>query len=112
MGAAINVGAELRSCPRDNPVRRAYELRPFRGGAALDRGKPAHDLATVLVAVRGVQPDLWDLVGKGRVVSDSEGQTEWKRDWAKRHRYLRIKPHQQVLEEIIGALLVAEPQGK
>ena len=112
VGAAINVGAELRGVPRDNPVRRAYELRPFRGGSALDHGKPAHDLASVLVAVRGPQPDLWAVVSKGRVTADSEGHTEWKRDWAKRHSYLRIKPHQRVLEKIIGGLLAAPPKRK
>lgn len=112
VGAAINVGAELRESPRTNPVRRAYELRPFRGGTALDRGKPAHDLAAVLVAVRGPEADLWTVVTKGRVVSDSDGHTEWRRDWAKRHSYLRIKPHHSRLEEIIGDLLVASPKNR
>lgn len=112
VGAAINNGAELKAAPKTNPVRRAYELRPFRGKSAIDDGKPAHDLAAVLVAVRGAQPDLWSVVTKGRVITDSEGNTEWRRDWAKRHSYLRIKPHHSVLERIIGELLVAPPNLK
>lgn len=109
VGAAICNGAELKTSSPDNPVRRSYELRPFRGKTSLDDGKPAHDLAAVLVAVRGAQPELWTVVTKGRVISDSEGNTEWRRDWAKRHSYLRIKPHHSVLERIIGGLLVAPP---
>jgi hypothetical protein len=77
-----------------------------------DRGKPAHDLTVVLVAVRGPEADLWTVVTKGRVVSDSDGHTEWRRDWARRHSYLRIKPHHSRLEEIIGDLLVASPKNR
>lgn len=112
VGAAINTGAELKETPKTNPVRRSYELRPFRGRTALDDGKPAHDLAAVLVAVRGAQPEYWTVVTQGRVISDSEGNTEWKRDWAKRHSYLRIKGHQRVLEGIIGSLVSAPPNLK
>jgi len=112
VGAAINTGAELQATPKSNPVRRSYELRPFRSKTALDDGKPAHDLAAVLVAVRGAQPEYWNVVTKGRVISDSEGNTEWKRDWAKRHSYLRIKGHQRVLEGIIGSLVSAPPKLK
>ena len=55
VGAAIITGAELQKTPASNPVRRAFELRPHHGAPALAHGKPSHDQATVLLAVRGAQ---------------------------------------------------------
>ncbi len=110
-GAMIN-GAELKSAPKTNPVRRAYELRPFHNTSALEFGKPNHDLATVLLAVRGVQPDLWNLAKNGRVVSDSDGHTYWNTDRKKLHQYVRIKGHTRHLEKVLGNLLTAAPSKK
>lgn len=112
VGNAMYSGPELLDTPKDNPVRRAYELRPFRDGNSLDHGKPNHDLAAVLIAVRGVQEEHWAGVGNGRVVVDSDGHTEWKRDWAKKHRYVKIKQHPRILLGIIGELLSAPPAKK
>lgn len=109
VGNAMYNGQELMSAPAENPVRRAYELRPFRGGNSLDYGKPNHDLATVLLAVRGVQAELWRLVEGGRVVIDSDGHTEWIRDDPKRHRYVVIRDHPRILTKVIGELLAAPP---
>lgn len=109
VGNAMYSGTELIDAPKENPVRRAYELRPFRGGNSLDHGKPNHDLATVLLAVRGVQPDYWSVVEKGRVTIDSDGHTEFKKDYPKRHRYVKIKEHPRILAGIIGELLAAPP---
>jgi inosine-uridine nucleoside N-ribohydrolase len=109
VGAAIITGAELQKTPASNPVRRAFELRPHHGASALAHGKPSHDQATVLLAVRGAQPELWDVIEKGRVVFDSDGHCQWSRDWAKAHRYVKIKGSPKVLTETIGQLMAAPP---
>ena len=110
VGSALICGSELAETPKDNPVRRAFELRPFREGRAIDRGKPAHDQAAVLLAVRGPQAEFWSVVSGGRVVSDSEGNTEWLRDWPKRHRYVRIKAHRENIARVIEDLMKASPK--
>lgn len=110
VGNAMYNGSELIDSSKQNPVRRAYELRPFRGGIALTHGKPNHDLATVLLAVRGAEPEYWNVVEKGRVVIDSDGHTEWLRDYPKQHRYVKIKDHPRILQEIIGKLLAKPPK--
>ena len=114
VGAAVINGAELKSSPEENPVRRAYELRPFPPGMAIDLGKPAHDLTAVLFAVRGAQRELWQVVDKGRVIVDSDGHTEWSRDWAKQHRYLSIRSGTGSggLVRIVGELLIAPPKNR
>lgn len=112
IGAAIITGSELKSAPAASPVRRAFELRMHHGHPALEFGKPSHDQATVLLAVRGPQPDLWSVVEKGRVISDSEGHTEWLRDWPKKHRYVKIKNGPSALTQIIGGLMAAPPAVK
>lgn len=114
VGAAVINGAELKEVPPTNPVRRSYELRPFPPGMAIDRGKPAHDLTAVLFAVRGEDPELWHVVKNGRVIADSDGHTEWKRDWAKRHRYLQIAKGTGLdgLTQVVGDLLTAPPKNR
>ncbi|MCB1230730.1 MAG: nucleoside hydrolase [Verrucomicrobiae bacterium] len=112
IGATMNNGAELQEAPKENPVRRAYELRPFHEYRAIDYGKPNHDLATVLLAVRGPDKDLWSVEERGRAVFDSDGNCEWKQDWNKNHVYVRIKGHPRKLEKVLGDLLIAQPKAK
>ncbi|MEC5125745.1 nucleoside hydrolase [Verrucomicrobiales bacterium BCK34] len=109
VGAAMSNGAELQSAPETNPVRRAYELRPFHENKAITFGKPNHDLATVLLAVRGIEDQYWSVGKPGRVVVDSDGNTRWETDYPKKHRYVRIKGHVSKLEKILGDLLIAPP---
>lgn len=110
IGGAMDNGPELQSTPKENPVRRSYELRPFHEHRAIDYGKPNHDLATVLLAVRGAQEKYWNVVKNGRVVFDSDGNCEWKQDRSKSHEYVRIKGHERKLEKVIGDLLAAPPK--
>jgi len=110
VGYAIYTGAELQKASPDNPVRKAYELRPFRGQRAIDKGKPSHDQAAALIAVRGVDPEFWQLSPPGYVVVDSEGNTEWKTRTEGNHYYVSIKPHPGRLEEIIGELMSVPPK--
>lgn len=110
VGYALITGTELLGTPTNNPVRRAFELRPHHGRPALEVGKPSHDQAAVLAAVRGPQPDLWTVVEKGRVVVDSDGHTQWNTDWTKRHRYLKIQGHPAALTATIGELMSRPPK--
>jgi hypothetical protein len=109
VGAAMTNGPELLPAPKENPVRRAYELRLHHGRPSLEIGKPNHDLATVLLAVRGPRPEFWTVVDDGRVVFDSDGHCEWKTDHAKAHRYVRIKGNPAALAAALGDLLAAKP---
>ena len=96
--------------PAANPVRRAFELRPYLDGFAIDAGKPAYDQTAVLLGIRGPQPELWQVVDKGRVVIDSDGHCEWKRDWPKKHAYVKIKGDPARLTRIIEDLMKAQPK--
>ncbi|MFG0332918.1 MAG: nucleoside hydrolase [Maioricimonas sp. JB049] len=110
VGAKIITGTGLQTAPETNPVRRAFKLRPFHDGTSLQLGKPSHDQAAVLLAVRGPQPAYWIVVERGRAVSDSDGHTRWKTDRNKPHRYVRIKGHQRHLEQIIEELMARPPR--
>lgn len=112
VGAAMSNGPELKKTPETNPVRRSYELRPYHGNMAIDYGKPNHDLATVLLAVRGIRKDLWLSHKDGRAVMDSDGNTYWNHDRKKDHSYVRIKGHPRNLQKVLGDLLVAPPSEK
>lgn len=109
VGAAMNNGTELIEAPPENPVRRAYQLRLHHGRPSLEIGKPNHDLATVLLAVRGAQEAYWSVVEGGRVVFDSDGHGQWNTDWKRRHQYVRIKGNPIELEAVLGNLLAASP---
>mgnify|MGYP003672228769 FL=1 len=66
----------------------------------------SHDQATVLLAVRGVQPEYWNISENGYIKIDSEGQTEWKLKTGWRHKYI----HPKKLEKMIGELMTALPK--
>jgi len=106
VGAALTIGSELEQTDTKNPVRRAYELRPFRGQKAIDQGKPGHDLAAVLIAVRGYDSPGWSISAPGQVVVDSKGNTVWEPSEHAKHRYVSIKSHPAYLERLIGELLI------
>jgi len=109
VGAAITTGIELQKTPVTNPVRRAFELRLHHGEPSLLIGKPSHDQATVLLAVRP-QAELLEIIDKGRVIFDSDGHCQWFRDWAKTHRYVKIKNSPNVLTNLIGELMSSAPR--
>ncbi|QDV41232.1 Inosine-uridine preferring nucleoside hydrolase [Stieleria neptunia] len=105
IGAALHCGAKLKDASADNPIRRAFALRPYLGGFAIDHGKPAHDQAAVLLAVRGIEPEWWTVSGDGRVVVDSDGHTRWYSDPRMQHRYVSIKGRPDGLANIIEELM-------
>ncbi len=110
VGYALITGPSLQATPKENPVRRAFELRDYHGTPSLEIGKPSHDQAAVLAAVRGPQPELWSVEKDGRVVIDSDGQSEWREDWKKRHSYLKIKGHPSQLAQVISGLMSQAPK--
>ncbi|MEL6106036.1 MAG: nucleoside hydrolase [Planctomycetota bacterium] len=108
IGSALHCGATLKDLPKEHPVRRAFELRPYLGGFAIDQGKPAHDQAAVLLAVRGIEQEYWVVSENGRVVVDSDGHTEWKPDRRGRHRYVSIRGRPAEIAEKIEELMTAK----
>ncbi len=110
IGAALFCGEPLKQLSSDNPVRRSFELRPYRDGFAIDKGKPAHDQAAVLLAVRGAQPEYWELISDGRVVADSDGHTVWKNDRNRAHSYVKIKQSPDPIATLIDDLMIAPPK--
>lgn len=112
VGAALHCGQSLLHIPADNPVRRAFELRPYLGKRAIDRGKPAHDQAAVLLAVRGVEEKYWRRSPFGRVVIDSDAHSEWKPQANGRHCYVTIAGHPTALTTLIDKLMAQPPRSR
>lgn len=106
VGAALLCGTSLQTCDANNPVRRAFELRPYLGQPSIKQGKPAYDQAAVLLAVRGINNKQWKLSPPGRIVIDSDGHSEWLADRSKQHRYVSINGDPQRLTKIINELMV------
>ena len=59
----------------------------------------------MLLAVRGPQPEYWKVVDRGHVVVDSDGHTEWKKDYGKAHRYVEIDGRPDRLTDVIDQLM-------
>ncbi len=109
IGHIVFTGEGLKLTPQHNPVRRAYELRPFAGRPAIDGGQPSWDQTAVLIAVRGVEPDLWKTVTGGRVEVDADGQTTWRVDSTAQHSYVRLACPPQKVAAVIEDLMTAPP---
>ncbi len=109
VGAALECGTSLKSVSKENPIRRAFELRPHMDGFSIDRGKPAHDQASVLLAVRGAESTFWNVVAGGRVIVDSDGHTEYRTDRDRKHSYVEIKGRPDRLTSIINELMATKP---
>jgi inosine-uridine nucleoside N-ribohydrolase len=112
VGKAIHAGSLLKTVPHPNPVRRAYELRPYAGKRSIDAGKPAYDQTAVLLAVRGAEPRYWDVVRDGRVEVSDDGHTRWVEDTAGRHTWVKIKGNPEPLAELIDRLMVRPPKAE
>lgn len=110
VGFAIHAGSALKATSPRNPVRRAYELRPYNGRPSIEKGKPAYDQTAVLLAVRGPQECHWDVVRGGRVeVAAKDGHTRWVKDPLGRHAWVGIKGSPRTLAEWIDQLMVRPP---
>ncbi|MCX7885971.1 MAG: sulfatase-like hydrolase/transferase [Verrucomicrobiae bacterium] len=112
IGDALITGSRLRQTPKSNPVRRAYELRQYQARASIEGGQPSFDQAAALYAVRGPEPELWQLSPAGRVTVDDEGNTAWQPLAEGKHRYVRIAGDPKRLAETIEVLMTAPPRVK
>lgn len=109
VGHALIVGKGLKLTSNRNPVRKAYELRPYAGRMAIDMGKPAYDLAAALFAVRGAEPEFWKTIEGGVVQVDDAGQTRWLSGQNGQHLYVQLAGAPSRLAAVIESLLVARP---
>ena len=110
IGKGLITGAGLKQTPKNNPVRRAYELKPYGNRPAIEGGQPSWDQGAVLSAVRGEEPELWEIVGGGRVIVDDDGNTTWKEDANSRHAYVKIKGDPAKLAAVIESLMCQPPK--
>ena len=110
VGFLVHCGGDLKKVTWRNPVRRAFELRPYGKGFSIDKGKPAYDQTAVLLAVRGTESRYWEVVNGGRMIVTEEGHTYWKEDANAKQSYVKIKkgalPH---LTGMIERLMVQPP---
>jgi inosine-uridine nucleoside N-ribohydrolase len=109
VGNTVMTGEKLKTVPAANPVRRAFELRQFRGRPSIDGGQPSYDQAALLYAVRGPDPDVWSVTRQGRVVVDEVGNTEWVNDPAGLHVRVERRGPPEPLAGIIEALMIRPP---
>ncbi|MCX7818403.1 MAG: sulfatase-like hydrolase/transferase [Kiritimatiellae bacterium] len=110
IGDRILTGSVLKRAPPTNPVRRAFELRHYKGRPSIESGQPSYDPAAVLYAVRGDQPQLWDVWRRGTVVVDERGQTHWHHSATGRHALVRLRAPPARVAEILEELLAAPPR--
>ena len=110
VGHALITGAGLKLTPARNPVRRAYELKPYGNRPALEKGQPSWDQGAALFAVRSAEPEFWDAVRGGRVVVTAQGLTQWQPVAGGQHAYVRIKGDPTRLADCIEALMMQPPK--
>lgn len=106
--SGLKVGAKLAELPKENPIRRGYEL--YFGGVAKDRH--VADQTTVLYAVRGLR-DYWDIETKGWMDLQPDMTFTWRYEGGegKQHRYLLKrkvdgKPSDRQIEKVIEELMM------
>ena len=110
VGSVLFTGGRLKQTPANNPVRRAYELKPFGKRPAIDGGQPSWDQGAALYAVCGPQPAFWDVVSGGRVQVQADGHTVWRAEPGGRHSYVKIKGAPTKLAATIEELMVQPPK--
>ena len=110
VGNVLITGERLRQTPKDNPVRRAYELRRHRGRPSIDGGQPSYDQAAALFAVRGPTPGHWRVVSGGRVSVDETGMTTWQASPSGGHAYVKLAGEPERLAREIEDLMIAPPK--
>jgi inosine-uridine nucleoside N-ribohydrolase len=112
VGNLLITGAQLKQTPKNNPLRRAYELRRYNGRPYIDGGQPSYDQAAALFAVRGATPEHWRVVPGGRVSVDKAGMTAWSVVRDGRHAYVKITGKPELLAHEIEGLMIAPPKSE
>jgi hypothetical protein len=103
--SGVAAGSCLRTLPAQHPVRHAYGL--YFGGEPQDRH--VADLATVLVAVRGLG-GLWDAEGRGGMEIRRDMTFAWDPDRPARQAYLLKRAGDAAVRSALEELLVQPPR--
>lgn len=92
--------------PKDDPVRRAYEIFEAIPGNN-EKGRQSWDHTAMLYAIR---PDAgyYHLHPYGRINVTDEGVTEWHADASARHTYLIPRAEYNEVEHVIDSLVMPE----
>ena len=107
IGSRVKTGAGLRDTPKNNPIRRAYEL--YNGL----NNRESWDQTAALFAVRGLDgglSDFWDLGSTGYCHVEPGGNTQWRESPDKEHSYLIEKKPPEEVAKAIEALMVLPPK--
>lgn len=96
----VTMKGYAQSAPKEDPVRRAYELHP----CGREHGRESWDHTALLYAVR---PDAgyWNLHPWGRVTVDDGGITDWHAADGGRQTYLLPREDYAVIRDIINELV-------
>ena len=105
LGEKIGTGGRLQETPKDNPVRRVYELflrdRPTR---------PSWDLVTVLYAARE-DADVWKIHAGGYNHIFADGTNQWRDQPTKNHRLIELQGDvRDRMRDTFDALMVQPPR--
>ncbi len=109
VGNTIITGELLKQTPRGNPVRRAYEMRQYKGRPSIEGGQPSYDQAAAFYAVRGSDSKLWTEERGGRVEIDAAGSTKWVADKKGKHVLVDRACAAEELACLIEDLMVRPP---
>ncbi|MBE6659120.1 MAG: hypothetical protein E7604_11860 [Ruminococcaceae bacterium] len=96
----VTMKGYAQKAPKEDPVRRAYELHP----CGRDYGRESWDHTALLYAVR---PDAgyWNLHPFGRVTVDDGGVTEWHEEAGGMQSYLLPREDYAVIRDTINELV-------
>ena len=96
----VSMNGYAQTAPKEDPVRRAYELHP----CGRERGRESWDHTALLYAVR---PDAgyWNLHPHGRVTVDDSGVTAWHAEEGAKQTYLLPREDYDVIRDIINGLV-------
>ena len=98
----VTMKGYAQTAPKEDPVRRAYELHP----AGRVNGRESWDHTALLYAVR---PDAgyWNLHPHGRITVEDDGVTVWHPEDGGRQTYLMPREDYDVIRDVIDGLVFA-----
>lgn len=102
IGHNIYVGDDFHKLPKDNPLRRAYELHRGRYGDNWDHHTA--DPSTLLYAVFGLE-DTFE-IQKGRMILHDDCSFEWDPDGKSNMAYLLQKESREVTARRINEIIM------
>jgi len=102
----VTMKGYAQTAPKEDPVRRAYELHP----CGREHGRESWDHTALLYAVR---PDAgyWNLHPHGRVTVDDEGVTSWHAEEGGQQTYLLPREDYDVIRDTINGLVFTGVDG-